>query len=165
KNSSHEKYIESKIIEGKLIEYNRNEFDEYDYISSGAYSEVYKVILKSTNNIYALKIINKITHTDELVNELEHMIRVESHENIIKLHGITKFEGEIDKKITRYALILEYADSGTLRDYLCKNATKIEWELKIQFAIQLVDAVKWLHNYNIIHGDLVNVAIIEILNI
>ncbi|CAG8758736.1 5018_t:CDS:2, partial [Cetraspora pellucida] len=43
---------------------------------------------------------------------------------------------------------------GTLRDYLLKNTNNIEWELKIQFAIQLADAVKWLHDDNIIHGDL-----------
>ncbi|KAF0552132.1 calmodulin-dependent protein kinase [Gigaspora margarita] len=60
----------------------------------------------------------------------------------------------MDPSIVKNVLVLEYADSGTLRDYLNNNATKIRWKLKILFANQLVDAVKWLHACNIIHGDL-----------
>ncbi|KAF0502935.1 calmodulin-dependent protein kinase [Gigaspora margarita] len=82
------------------------------------------------------------------------MTSVKSHRNILEFYGITKFQDQMDSSVIKYVLILEYADGGTLRDYLKNNATKIEWDLKIQFAIQLVDAVKWLHDCAIVHGDL-----------
>ncbi|RIB29708.1 kinase-like domain-containing protein [Gigaspora rosea] len=151
----HEKWIESKVIEGKINEHNIDEFEDYKFISDGAFSKVYRARYKSTKNICALKFIEKNNHTNkELVNELDYMLSIESHENIIKFHGITYEIDRWDPNIIEYVLILEYADNGTLRDYLQKNSTNIEWELKVQFAIQLVEAVKWLHVHNIVHGDL-----------
>ncbi|CAG8649646.1 4752_t:CDS:10 [Gigaspora margarita] len=127
--ASYEKWIESKIIEGKIHEHNIDEFEDYKLISSGATSKVYRARYKSTKNLCALKFIEKNNHTSkELVNE--------------------------DPNVVKYVLILEYANNGTLRDYLHQNSTKIEWELKVQFAIQLVEAVKWLHAHNIVYGDL-----------
>ncbi|KAF0512887.1 kinase-like protein [Gigaspora margarita] len=151
----HEKWIESKIIEGKINEHNIDEFEDYKLIDSGASSTVYRARYKSTKNICTLKVIEKNNHTTkELVKELDHMLSIESHENIIKFHGITYKINTWDPNVVEYVLILEYADNGTLRDYLHQNSTKIEWKLKVQFAIQLVEAVKWLHAHNIVHGDL-----------
>ncbi|KAF0536901.1 calmodulin-dependent protein kinase [Gigaspora margarita] len=151
----HEKWIESKVIEGKINEHNIDEFEDYKLISSGASIKVYRARYKSTKNICALKFIEKNNHTNkELVNELDHMLSIESHENIIKFHGITYEIDRRDPNVVGYVLILEYADNGTLRDFLQKNSTKIEWELKVQLAIQLVEAVKWLHAHNIVHGNL-----------
>ncbi|CAG8748348.1 10804_t:CDS:2 [Gigaspora margarita] len=102
-----------------------------------------------------LKVIETNDHTiKEIENELKHIISIESHENIIKFHGIAYEIDKWDSSVVEYVLILEYADNGTLREYLHQNSTKIEWALKVQFAIQLVAAVKWLHIHNIVHGDL-----------
>ncbi|CAG8856680.1 38298_t:CDS:2, partial [Gigaspora margarita] len=76
------------------------------------------------------------------------------NENIIKFYGVSKYKDQMDPNVVKNVLVLEYADNGTLRDYLHNNATKIEWKLKIQFANQLADAVKWLHACDTIHGDL-----------
>ena len=54
-----------------------------------------------------------------------------------------------------YSLILKYADSGTLGDYLKDNFSKLNWNIKLQFAIQIADAVSCIHQKNIIHRDLV----------
>ncbi|CAG8732499.1 31487_t:CDS:2, partial [Gigaspora margarita] len=151
----HEKWIESKIIEGRINEYKIDEFEDCKLISAGNSSKVYKARFKNTKNVCALKIIEKNDNAyKEIENELKHIISIESHENIIKFHGITYKADEMDVNVVKYVLILEYANNGTLRDYLYKNSTKIEWEVKIQFAIQLVAAVKWLHTHNIVHGDL-----------
>ncbi|CAG8532811.1 16695_t:CDS:2, partial [Dentiscutata heterogama] len=155
KNTSYENWIECKINEGMITEYKFNKFVEFKMIGNGNFSIVYKAILKSTNNTYALKIIHKNEPTDkEVVNEIKHIISVGFHENIIKFYGVSKYKDQMDPKVVKNVLVFEYADSGTLRDYLQNNATKIEWRLKIQFANQLANAVKWLHNCNIIHGDL-----------
>ncbi|CAG8825987.1 43048_t:CDS:2, partial [Gigaspora margarita] len=160
KNISHEKWIEHKINEGLITEYKFDEFIEFKLIGSGAFSIVYKAILKNTANSYALKIIHNNKYTDkEIVNEIKHIISVGFHENIIKFYGVSKYKDPMDPSVVKNLLVLEYADSGTLRDYLNNNATKIGWKLKILFANQLVDAVKWLHACNIIHGDLAENAL------
>ena len=54
-------------------------------------------------------------------------------------------------------LILECADGGTLGNYLKDNFVKLDWNKKLQFAIQIADAVSCIHRKNIIHRDLVSV--------
>ncbi|CAG8517640.1 43540_t:CDS:2 [Gigaspora margarita] len=118
-----ESWINNKIEEGKIIEYKYDEFKKSKEIGHGTYSTVYRAIISTENQekMYALKFIKNNAYVDKVIeNELENML-LEEHPNIIKFYGITKV-----------------IDSGTLSDYLQKNATKIEWELKIQFAIQLI---------------------------
>ena len=62
--------------------------------------------------------------------------------------------------VSDYLLVLEYADSNTLRNYLKDNFNKLDWNMKLQFAIQIADAVSCLHQKNIIHRDLVSLKFI-----
>ena len=50
---------------------------------------------------------------------------------------------------------MEYADGGTLRNYLKKNFDKLAWEDKYNLAFQLASAVLCLHEEGIVHRDLV----------
>jgi serine/threonine protein kinase len=50
---------------------------------------------------------------------------------------------------------MEYADGGTLREYLSKNSRKLTWNDKIRMAHQLASAISCLHNLGVIHRDLV----------
>ena len=50
---------------------------------------------------------------------------------------------------------MEYADSGSLRDYLKKNFNSLTWKDKCSLAYQLACAVSCLHNEDIVHRDLV----------
>lgn len=54
-----------------------------------------------------------------------------------------------------YLLVMEYADSGTLQDYLKKNFNNLTWDDKYNLAYQLAYAVLCLHNGGIVHRDLV----------
>jgi serine/threonine protein kinase len=56
-----------------------------------------------------------------------------------------------------YLLILEYADGGTLRNYLKENFNKLNLNNKLQFAMQISDAVSYLHQKSIIHCGLVSI--------
>ncbi|CAG8729911.1 13032_t:CDS:2 [Gigaspora margarita] len=137
----YENWIEGKIIEGKIIKYMNDEFEDRERINKGASSKVYKARFKSTKDLCALKLIEKNEYTNkEIENELKHMISIESHENIIKFYGIAYETDKWDPNVVEYILIFEYADNGTLREYLNQNSNKIEWALKVQFAIQLVTA-------------------------
>ena len=51
---------------------------------------------------------------------------------------------------------MEYADSGTLRDYLKKHFDNLTWNEKLNLALQLAHAVSCLHDEGIVHRDLVN---------
>jgi serine/threonine protein kinase len=59
----------------------------------------------------------------------------------------------------KYSLVLEYADGGTLRGYLNERFDELDWDDKYQLAFQLANAVSCLHEFDIIHRDLVNIYI------
>ncbi|CAB4445518.1 unnamed protein product [Rhizophagus irregularis] len=87
----------------------------------------------------------------EIVNEIKLMLKVGLHTNIVRFFGITKKKNNVDSD---YLFILEYADSGTLRDYLKNNFNKLNWDIKLQFATQISDAVSCIHDNGIVHRDL-----------
>jgi serine/threonine protein kinase len=57
--------------------------------------------------------------------------------------------------MNNYTLVLEYADSGTLKTYLNDHFNELEWKDKYCLALQLANAVLCLHERDIIHRDLV----------
>ena len=52
-------------------------------------------------------------------------------------------------------LVLEYADSGTLNNYLENHFNELDWCHKLELALQLTSAVAYIHERDIIHRDLV----------
>ncbi|RGB23651.1 kinase-like domain-containing protein [Rhizophagus diaphanus] len=101
-----------------------------------------------TTTTYAIKRFRNSSR-DDIINEVYLMGKVNCHPNIIRICGVTTLEGE-----TNYSLILEYADSGTLGEYLRENAATFRWEDQLKFANDVASAVLFLHNHQIIHGDL-----------
>ena len=55
-----------------------------------------------------------------------------------------------------YSLVLEYADGGTLGEYLRNNATTFRWESQLKFAKEISSAILCLHDNKIVHRDLVS---------
>lgn len=51
-------------------------------------------------------------------------------------------------------MVKEYADGGTLRDYLKENFNLLDWGNKYELALQLSSAIKLLHENGIVHKDL-----------
>jgi serine/threonine protein kinase len=54
-----------------------------------------------------------------------------------------------------YLLVMEYANSGTLRNYLRNNFHRLTWDNKYSLAYQLASSVLCLHEEGIVHRDLV----------
>jgi serine/threonine protein kinase len=54
-----------------------------------------------------------------------------------------------------YIMVLEYANEGNFRDYLKKKFDSLQWENKIQMALDITCGLKCLHSNDIIHRDLV----------
>ena len=63
------------------------------------------------------------------------------------------FKGNENSKI--YLLVMEYADGGTLPNYLKKHFGDLTWNDKFNMALQLANAVSCLHDNGILHRDLV----------
>ena len=60
----------------------------------------------------------------------------------------------LDDKM-KYYLVMEYADGGTLRNYLKNKFDNLTWKEKYDLAFQLACAVQCLHGEGIVHRDLV----------
>jgi serine/threonine protein kinase len=60
-------------------------------------------------------------------------------------------------QMKKYSLVLEYADSGSLKTYLKEHFNELGWNDKVGLALQLANAILFLHDRNIIHRDLVNI--------
>ena len=52
---------------------------------------------------------------------------------------------------------MEYADCGTLQNYLKECFNNLTWDDKINLALQLAYAVSCLHDENVVHRDLVTI--------
>ena len=54
-------------------------------------------------------------------------------------------------------MVLQYANNGTLREYLGNEEIfdSLQWEDKVQMALDITRGLKCLHQKDIIHRDLV----------
>ncbi|CAB5185955.1 unnamed protein product [Rhizophagus irregularis] len=126
----------NRLLENNSIErYYSHDLIHFKEIGYGGFASVHVAKWNNTPTKYAVKkfVVNK-----ELCYSLT--------DNIFY---ITYEEEE------RYSLILEYAEGGTLKDYLRNKI--IEWSIQLMFAREITSAILWLHNYKgIVHGDLLN---------
>ncbi|GBC32777.2 hypothetical protein RIR_jg12173.t1 [Rhizophagus irregularis DAOM 181602=DAOM 197198] len=117
---------------------NENEWINWieEAISKGWKNSEQYLALKSFFNI------DNVT-AKAIVHELKLQRDIQFHNNIIKFHGVAQFDP-----------VMEYANSGTLKDYLKENFNNLNWNDKYNFAYQLACAVSCLHNEGIVHRDL-----------
>ena len=120
-------------------------------LGSGAFGHVYLLVNNFTKKKYALKVINKRkllqTYGNcELVhNEIEIHSKL-NHPNIIRLYNTSENDEEIN-------ILLEYAEHGSLFNLIQKQNGFPESKA-YEYFIQIVNAVYFLHQNNIIHRDI-----------
>ncbi|EXX63133.1 uncharacterized protein OCT59_023769 [Rhizophagus irregularis] len=154
-------WIEEAITKEYLRYYEYKNFSEVKKIGGGGFGKVYRARWKNTEQYFALKSFKNSNSEDpkqneitikEIVSELKAQRDVDFHNNIIKFHGITVSEKE--NKTKKYLLVLQFANGGSLRNYLKENFDMLSWRDKINLAYQLAGAVSCLHDEGIIHRDL-----------
>ncbi|CAB4404869.1 unnamed protein product [Rhizophagus irregularis] len=134
------------MYDNGIRHYNSHNFS-LTKITSGGFSSVYAANWNNTTK-FAIKHFNETSKEDDIINEIK-IIKLASHPSIIQFYGVTKLKDE------KCSLVLEYADGGTLEKHLRVNAaTLIKLEIQLRFAKEIAWAILWLHDNDIIHGDL-----------
>ncbi|KAI8983021.1 kinase-like domain-containing protein [Pilobolus umbonatus] len=125
----------------------------------GAFSHVYLANNVETNEVYAVKTIQKgkLLYDARVRSSIEREVSILKnieHPNIVHLETTIETEHMM-------CLVLEYVEGGELFNYvqqmheqLHKNELKVDEILVKKLFMQLLLAVKWLHEHNIVHRDL-----------
>ncbi len=121
-------------------------------LGSGSFGRVYLVSHNDSKKLFALKVIDKrklmISYgkLDIIYNEINIHSKL-SHENIIRLYNIHEDNESIN-------IIMEYAEKGNLFQLISKEKSGLDESKAFDYFIQVVNAVYYLHNNNIIHRDI-----------
>ena len=147
-----EKIINSNIINnniGKENKINFKSFEILELLGEGSFGKVFKVRLKKTNEIFAMKVLNK----SYLIKKK--LLRYAITEcNILKESNcpfILKLHYSFQTPDNLY-MILDYCSLGDL-SYQLQISLLEEEEAKFYIA-ELILAIEYLHKHNIIYRDL-----------
>ncbi|GBB84618.1 hypothetical protein RclHR1_01120006 [Rhizophagus clarus] len=152
------KWIEEAISKKHIKYYEYQHFKNIQEIGTDyGFGKVYRAKWKNSYPYVTLKSLLNIEKgaIKELIREIELQREVTFHTNIISFYGVTISDQENQSdSIKKYLLVTEYADGGSLSNYLEENFEKLTWEDKYKLAYQLASAVLCLHDEDIIHRDL-----------
>ncbi|KAH0788248.1 AGC family protein kinase [Histomonas meleagridis] len=141
------------IKTGDTLKYNQVTIDDFQFIkriSSGAYARVFLAKKKVTNDIYAIKVVTK--ESTKFKNQVN-QIMIEK-DLLLKFNNpyIVKFYYSFTGIHNLY-LVNEYLPGGDLYSLLQKVGSFDEETAKI-YSLQILHALKYLHENGIIHRDL-----------
>lgn len=118
-------------------------------IGSGTFSRVKLAFHALTKDKVALKILDRTRMDSQayrlLAREISTMESLQ-HPNVVRLY-------EVVETPSRLFLVLEYAGGGDLHNKICNEGKLSDNASKITFA-QILSAIKYMHNINVIHRDL-----------
>ena len=152
KNQKEEKLmvtLDSKILVGKGSRDPNQIYIRKKILGRGSFGTVYLVKHKDLTRYFAMKVIKKSPSKnedeDDLMNEIE-ILRKLDHPNILKITDFYSLKSE-------YNIITEYCQEGELFDEIKANAPYSE-VMAAWYMTQILSAVCYCHNMNILHRDL-----------
>lgn len=119
-------------------------------LGAGTFGQVY-LVKDEKGAMFAIKHMNK----DKLLNTLHSLVPIYNeivlHSRLIHPHIIRLYHYK--ESSTSFDLVMEYANNGTLFQYI-KRYGKLKEEMAFKFFIQICDAVSFMHKHNLIHRDI-----------
>jgi len=58
-------------------------------------------------------------------------------------------------------MVFDYADNGSLREYLSASAIKLDWPANCQLGLDIISGLRHIHRVGILHKDLVSALFIN----
>ena len=153
-------YITSGFIEKNLIydqKYDLINFipifknNEQIIIGTGSYGKVFLYRNKIDNKLYAIKHMNKnllnktLKNLSGIKNEIYFQSRI-FHQNIVRLLYVKESNEDLD-------LIMDYASKGSLFYYI-REKDKLTEQESFKYFSQIINAVYFLHQNDLIHRDI-----------
>ncbi|CAB5376214.1 unnamed protein product [Rhizophagus irregularis] len=83
----------------------------------------------------------------EFITKLKAFRKID-HSNINGFFGLTR------ESNGNYLSVSKFANEGNLRDYLKNKFSTLQWDTKLQMALDITRGLMWLHSYDVIHGNL-----------
>jgi hypothetical protein len=141
-----------------------NNYILLETLGTGSYAEVRLSKEKASNQLFAVKIINKDvmskkqmgkegTFLDDVKREIAIMKKV-AHPNVLRLYEVMD-----DPKVNKLYLVLEFMKKGDLMKILNGDARRVVCDPMNDYDVwhcmrQVVQGLSYLHLQNIVHGDI-----------
>ena len=120
-------------------------------LGEGSLARVILALNTIDRKYYAIKhmsksVLNHTTHSKTgIFREIDYQSKIH-HKNIVSLLNAIETDHS-------YYLVMEYADSGSLFNYICRR-NYLEEKEAFKYFIQVANAIHFLHSHNFIHRDL-----------
>ncbi|RGB38905.1 kinase-like domain-containing protein [Rhizophagus diaphanus] len=143
--------LNSKFCDDFLEWIPYSNFENIKYLTSGGNSKIYFgnwLLNKSLASMSSLNVVLKVIRISDSLKELKihHKCR---GQNIIPFYGITKAPEEDE-----YAMVIQCAKYGDLRNYIRKFFSSLNWTDKANILIKVSKALNFLHQMNLFHKDI-----------
>ncbi|XP_043533247.1 uncharacterized protein LOC122540959 isoform X1 [Chiloscyllium plagiosum] len=126
------------------------EFEKIHVVGKGAYGTAVLYRKKDDDSLVILKEINmhELNHIERqrAMNEVK-VLSMLDHPNIINYYDSFEEDGVL-------MIEMEYADGGTLAQYLAQQDQELEEQQILNLFHQMVAAIYYLHKHNVLHRDL-----------
>ena len=133
---------------GKMLD---NRYEILECIGVGGMAVVYKARCHRLNRLVAVKILKPELACDAEIRRRFHdesrAVAMLSHSNIVGVYDVSRSD-EVDY------IVMELIEGLTLKQYMQKRGTPLNWREALHFVTQIVRALEHAHSRGIIHRDI-----------
>lgn len=133
---------------GKMLD---NRYEILECIGTGGMADVYKARCHRLNRLVAVKILKpelaRDTDFRRRFHDESQAVAMLSHANIVAVYDVSRSD-ELDY------IVMELMDGMTLKQYMKKRGTPLNWREALHFITQIIRALGHAHSRGIIHRDI-----------
>lgn len=128
-----------------------NRYEILECIGTGGMADVYKARCHRLNRLVAVKILKpelaRDTDFRRRFHDESQAVAMLSHANIVAVYDVSRSD-ELDY------IVMELMDGLTLKQYMKKRGTPLNWREALHFITQIIRALGHAHSRGIIHRDI-----------